>query len=87
MMKIALFGDVSDRAAIKAAIKEVQTDLDIEIVDIDIFKDEEIIIMCGHPLENVGVEIPCYAGEKLYQDNSFRGGARGRKGKIKYRRG
>ena len=86
-MKIAIFGDVSDRIALQEAIQEVKKDLDIEIVDIDIFEDDEIVVMCGHPLANVGVEIECYT-DKSYDDGTqhWRGGARGKGGKIKYAR-
>ena len=86
-MKIAMFGDVSDKIEIIKAIKEIETDLDIEIVDIELFKDERIIVMCGHPLANVGIEIEAYRVDVPHIDNSFRGGSTGKGGKIKYRRG
>ncbi len=47
-----------------------------------IFRD----VYCGHPLGNVGADVyPTVAIPKI--DNSFRGGSRGKGGKIKYRRG
>ena len=45
--------------------------------------------LCGHPLLNIGATLQeCKAPDICSDDNhSFRGGSRGKGGKIKYRRG
>ena len=59
--------------------------------DILICDDNEIIfrdVYCGHPMGNIGADIePCT--DDSYDDGKqhWRGGSRGKGGKIKYRRG
>ena len=56
------------------------------IVDDDSENNKMLVVNCGHPLANVGVNLYPEAIEAPERDNSFRGGSRGKGGKIKYRR-
>lgn len=61
-------------------------DVNPDNADILICEDQKVIAMCGHPLGNLGVD--CFPQEITIPDidNSFRGGSRGKGGKIKYAR-
>ena len=64
-------------------------DIEPDDGDILICDDNEIIfknVYCGHPLANIGIDV--YPTAIIPEvDNTFRGGSRGKGGKIKYRRG
>ena len=62
-------------------------DVNPDDCDVLICDDEsEALVFCGHPLGNLGIE--CFPSEISIptKDDSFRGGARGKGGKIKYER-
>ena len=48
--------------------------------------DDVIEVYCGHPLDNIGVNVVSETVDIPKIDNSFRGGSRGKGGKIKYAR-
>tara|TARA_R110000772_G_scaffold89801_2_gene185845 strand:+ start:330 stop:641 length:312 start_codon:yes stop_codon:yes gene_type:complete len=58
--------------------------------DILVFEDNDIIyerlVYCGHPLANIGESVFPQEAIIPTRDNSFRGGSRGKGGKIKYTR-
>ena len=69
---------------------------DIELNDGDVLicddehelSTDKGIVYCGHPLLNIGINhFPESIVTGLERDNTFRGGSRGKGGKIKYRRG
>ena len=49
--------------------------------------DDKAIAMCGHPLANIGIDPFPVAVQIPDRCNAFRGGSRGKGGKIKYKRG
>lgn len=48
--------------------------------------DDAIVVTCGHPDINIGVALNLFIDTVIDKDNSFRGGSRGKGGKIKYPR-
>ncbi len=86
-MKIAIFGDMTNRKELQEAIQDVGNELGIEITNLDELPEQRIVVMCGHPLANVGIELVDCSAAIPYRENSFRGGSVGKGGKIKYRRG
>ena len=88
-------------AALATSLAEKQTEIcvidsldDIEPDDGDVLicDDEyelnanKVIAYCGHPSLNIGALPECYTVLPDKQDNAFRGGSRGKGGKIKYTR-
>jgi len=87
-MKIGIIGSDRDVLLVSLALAGLGHEV-ITLTEDDIEESKEternIIAYCGHPLANVGVDIyPEKAKE--YIDNTFRGGSRGKGGKVKYRR-
>ena len=71
------------------AIKSIE-DVDPNDGDILICDGNDIIynrrVYCGHPLANIGESVFPQEIRIPERDNSFRGGSRGKGGKIKYTR-
>ena len=101
-MKVMVLGSCGSgkqiAAALALSLAAKQTEVividsldDVEPGDGDVLicDDNEIIfknVYCGHPLANIGIDVyPALAIPDI--DNTFRGGSRGKGGKIKYRRG
>lgn len=79
-MKIGVLG--GDFKLIQAVIASLGHHAALVCED-DIIKQGKSMAVCGDPLENFPVE---YKNKKFNADNSFRGGSRGKGGKIKYRK-
>tara|TARA_R110000764_G_C10845879_1_gene364723 strand:+ start:239 stop:550 length:312 start_codon:yes stop_codon:yes gene_type:complete len=83
--------------ALHLALKQVEIvtvesieDTDPNDGDVLICDDNDIVynrhVYCGHPLANIGESVFPQEIRILERDNSFRGGSRGKGGKIKYAR-
>ena len=96
-MKIAILGgiSISTSAALIIALQarhevvviDSVDDVNTDNSDILICEDDESILFCGHPELNIGSYPECYRVDIPQRDNTFRGGSRGKGGKIKYKRG
>lgn len=71
------------------AVKSLE-DINPDDGDVLVCEDNDIIYerlsFCGHPLANIGESVFPQEARIPERDNSFRGGSRGKGGKIKYAR-
>jgi threonine dehydrogenase-like Zn-dependent dehydrogenase len=81
-MKISILGGGSVGLS-TALIALLSTHHKVSIVD----SVDERIVMCGHPLANIVIDPFPVAVQIPDRCNAFRGGSRGKGGKIKYKRG
>ena len=95
-MKIGIIGcNDAEFAAMSLAMAKMNHEVvmicDDDITETDceaLVTKESVQVFCGHPLANIGIEIPDAVDHinMPKRDNSFRGGSRGKSGKIKYAR-
>jgi len=71
-----------------AEMKATMSRMGHEAVEVsaDDVSESKAIAMCGHPLGNLGLDFFPQEITIPDRDNSFRGGSRGKGGKIKYAR-
>lgn len=74
----------AELAAVRAALAKMSHEV-IVICEDDVKRSDDVVLSCGHPLANTGEHLLEYVDVPA-KDTSFRGGSRGKGGKIKYAR-
>lgn len=101
-MKIHVLGNISIGLAISAtlaahssikcevvtvdSIDDIDNPDDVDVLICDDFLDNRVSLFCGHPLDNIGVNVFTEPVVVPCRDDSWRGGSIGKGGKVKYNR-
>ena len=84
-MKIGIIGASGvELAAMRIAMEKMNHEV-VVICEDDIERSNDAVLFCGHPSANIGENLLEFIDVPT-KDTSFRGGSRGKGGKIKYAR-